>query len=87
MTGYIFENDIRDFIKKDDIGWVCLIDHCGPFCDIKTMIQHFEILGLDPGEHDRKYRKFLKDCDDYVQKHRLLSATTQEVFDSEDQPE
>jgi hypothetical protein len=83
MTGYIFENDIRDFIKKDDIGWVCLIDHCGPFCDIKTMIQHFEILGLDPGEHDKRYKKFERDCE--VLGRRL--ATTQEVFDSEDQPE
>ena len=85
MTGFIFEKDIHDFIKKEDLGWVCLIDHCGPFCDIKTMIQHFEILGLDPEGHDKKHRKFLKDCEDYALKHRL--DTTQERFESEDQPE
>ena len=49
MTGFIFENDLTGLIEQDELGWVCLIDHCGPFCNIKTVIQHFEILGLNPG--------------------------------------
>ena len=64
----IFERDITDFVEKTDLGWVCLIDRCGPFGDIKTMIKHFEMLGLGPEEHDRKYRRFLANSKNYAQK-------------------
>ncbi len=79
------ENDLTGLIEKTDLGWVCLIDRCGPFCDIKTMIQHFEILGLGPEAHDRKYRKFLKGCEGCVRKHRLV--TIQERFEGGPRPE